>query len=49
MSTPIFDHAQPKILNLFLIFINLYQDAKHAAVSSTCYGEIVRLKILQSD
>ena len=31
------------------IFVNLYQHAKNEAVSSTCSGEIVDLKILQSD
>ena len=32
-----------------LFFVNLYQHAKNEAVSSICSGEIVDLKILQSD
>ena len=38
-----------KIFNQLLIFVNLYQDAKNEAVSLICSGEIVDLKILQSD
>ena len=38
-----------KNFNQLLIFVNLYQHAKNEAVSSICFGEIVDLKILQSD
>ena len=38
-----------KMLDQFLIFVNLYQHAKNEAVSSICSREIVDLKILQSD
>ena len=38
-----------KIIYQLLIFVNLYQHAKNEAVSSICSGEIVDLKILQSD
>ena len=37
------------IFNQLSIFVNLYQHAKNEAVSSIPYGEIVDLKILQSD
>ena len=29
LVTPIFDHAPPRIFNQFLIFVNLYQNAKN--------------------
>ena len=32
-----------------MIFVNLYQHGKNQAISSICCGEIVDLKILQSD
>ena len=35
--------------NQLLISINLYQHAKNQAFSSLCSGDIVNLKILQSD
>ena len=35
--------------NQLFFFVNLYQQAKNEAVSSICSGEIVDLKILQSD
>ena len=38
-----------KIFDQLLIFVNLYQHAKNADVSSICSGEIVDFKILQSD
>ena len=38
-----------KNFDQLLIFVNLCQHAKNEAVSSTCSGEIVDLKILQSD
>ena len=37
------------IFEQLLIFVNLYQHAKNKAVSSICSGEIIDLKILQSD
>ena len=41
--------ANQKVFNQLLIFMNLYQHAKNEAVSSICFGEIVELKIQQSD
>ena len=38
-----------KIFDQLLIFVNLYQHTKNEAISSICSGEIVDLKILQSD
>ena len=38
-----------KIFNQLLIFANFYQHAENEAVSSICSGEIVHLKIMQSD
>ena len=38
-----------KIFNRLLISVNLYEHAKKEAISSICSGEIVDLKILQSD
>ena len=38
-----------KIFNQLLIFVNFYQHAKNEAVSSIFSGEMVHLKILQSD
>ena len=38
-----------KTFNQLLIFLNLHQHAKNEAVSLICSGEIVDLKILQSD
>ena len=38
-----------KIFNHLLIFVNLYQHAKHEAVLSICSAEIVDLKVLRSD
>ena len=38
-----------KIFNPLLIFVNLYKHAKNEVVSSICFGEIVRLKIMQFD
>ena len=38
-----------KIFNQILIFVNLYQHAKIEAVSSICSGQMVDLKILQSE
>ena len=37
------------IFDKILIFVNLYQHAKNEAISSICSGEMVDLKILQSD
>ena len=37
-----------KLLNQFLIFVNLYQHTKIEAVSSICAGEMLDLNILQS-
>ena len=37
------------IFDKLLIFVNLYQHAKNEALSSICSGEMVDLKILQSD
>ena len=37
------------ILDQLLIFVNLMQNAKNETVSSIYFGEIVDLKILQSD
>ena len=41
-------HSQ-NIFNQLLDLVNLYEHAKNEAVSSICSGEIVDLKILQSD
>ena len=50
LATPIFDLAQPKKFTInFLISVNLYHHPENEAVSSTCSGEIIDLKILQSD
>ena len=38
-----------KKFDQILIFMNLYQHAKNKTVSSICSGEIVNLKILQSN
>ena len=38
-----------KIVNQLLICVSLYQHAKNKAASSICSGEILDLKILQSD
>ena len=38
-----------KVFNQLLIFVNLYQHAKNQAVSSIRSGEMVDLKILQSE
>ena len=38
-----------KIFTQLLSFVNLYQHAKNEAVSLICSGEIIDLKILQSD
>ena len=38
-----------KLFGQLAIFVNLDQHAKNEAVSSICSGEIVDLKILQSD
>ena len=40
-------HQKP--FNQLLLFVNLYQHAKNEAVSSICYGEMLDLKILQSE
>ena len=39
----------PKIFDQVLFFVKLYQNAKNKAVSLIYSGEIVDLKILQSD
>ena len=41
--------SSEKNLDQLLIFVNLYQHAKTEVISSICSGEIVDLKILQSD
>ena len=46
---PVFDQTQRKTFDQLLVFVNLYHHAKSVAVSSICSGEIVHLKILQSD
>ena len=38
-----------KTFNQFLIVVTLYLHAKNKAISSICSGEIIDLKILQSD
>ena len=38
-----------KIFNQLLIFVNLYQHPKNEAVSFICSGEMVHLKIMQSE
>ena len=40
---------QRKKIDQLLIFVNLYQHAKNEAVSSICSGEMIDLKILQSE
>ena len=40
LGTPTFDHAQQKVFDQLSIFVNLYQHAKHKAVSSICFGEV---------
>ena len=37
------------VFDQILIFVNLYQHAKNEAMSLICSGEVVHLKILQSD
>ena len=41
--------ANQTIFDQLLIFVNLYQHAKNEAVSSIGSGQIIDLKILQSD
>ena len=36
LATHIFGHAQPKLLDQRLIFVNLYQHAENKTVSSIC-------------
>ena len=38
-----------KLFTQLVIFVNLYQHAKNEAVSSICSGEMLDLKILQSE
>ena len=38
-----------KVYIQILIFVNLYQHAKNDAVSSICSGEMIDLKILQTE
>ena len=46
----IFDHAQPKtFLNNLSIFMNLYQNTKHLAISSISSGDMAEIKMVQSD
>ena len=47
--TLIFDHAHQKPFNQLLTFVNLYQHIKNEAVSSICSGEMLDLKIPQSE
>ena len=49
MATPIFGHAHPNIFQQLLISINLYQHSKNKDFLFFCSGDIVNLKILQSD
>ena len=49
LATHIFNHAHQKLFNQLVIFVNLYQHAKNEAVSSICSGEMLDLKILQSE
>ena len=44
-----FTMSHHKLFNQFLIFGNLYQHAKIEPVSSICSGEMLDLKILQSE
>ena len=41
--------SKQNTLDQLLTFVNLYQHAKKKAASLICYGEIIDLKILQSD
>ena len=47
--THILTMPNQKLFGQLAIFVNLHQHAKNEAVSSICSGEIVDLKILQSD
>ena len=47
--THILTMPNQKLFRQLAIFVNLHQHAKNEAVSSICSGEIVDLKILQSD
>ena len=38
-----------KKIDQLLVFVNLNQHAKNYAVSMICFGEMVDLKILESD
>ena len=44
-----FDQPHQKLFNPLLTLVNLYQHAKNEAVSSICSGEMLDLKILQSE
>ena len=46
---PFLTMPNQNILDQLLIFVNLMQNAKNETVSSIYFGEIVDLKILQSD
>ena len=46
---PFLTMLNQKTFNQHLIFVILHQHAKNEAVSSICSGEIVDLKILESD
>ena len=41
-------HTQ-KIFGQLLVYVNLYQHAKNQAISLICSGDMVDLKVLQSD
>ena len=47
--TLILGHAPQKPFNQLLTFVNLYQHIKNEAVSSICSGEMLDLKIPQSE
>ena len=49
LATHIFNHDPPKTFQSACNFVNLYQHAKNEAVSSICSGEMLDLKILQSE
>ena len=49
MATDNFDHAHPNFFQPTLISMNLYQHAQNNAFPSFCSGDLVNLKILQSD
>ena len=50
LATSIFDQVHPpKIFDQLLIYVNLYQNAKHQAISLICSEDMADQKIMQYD